>query len=68
MFSKFQDEGLISVQQKHIRIIDIPRLKHGDEGFNVDHVICPEQSVTNHIERLIEFPDALQVLDFADGK
>lgn len=41
---------------------------HGDEGFNVDHVICPEQSVTEHIERLIEFPDALQVLDFADGK
>ncbi len=27
VFSKFQDEGLISVQQKHIRIIDIPRLK-----------------------------------------
>lgn len=40
----------------------------GDEGFNVDHVICPEQSVTEHIERLIEFPEALQVLDFADGR
>jgi CRP/FNR family transcriptional regulator len=26
-FSRFQDEGLISVQQKHIRIVDIPRLK-----------------------------------------
>ncbi len=26
-FSKFQDEGLISVQQKHIRITDIPGLK-----------------------------------------
>jgi CRP/FNR family transcriptional regulator len=26
-FSRFQDEGLISVQQKHIRVIDIPRLK-----------------------------------------
>lgn len=26
-FSRFQDEGLISVQQKHIRILDIPRLK-----------------------------------------
>ncbi len=26
-FSKFQDEGLISVQQKHIRIVDIPGLK-----------------------------------------
>lgn len=40
----------------------------GEEGFNVDHVICPEQSVTEHIERLIEFPEALQVLDFAEGK
>jgi CRP/FNR family transcriptional regulator len=26
-FSKFQDEGLISVQQKHIRIIEISGLK-----------------------------------------
>ena len=26
-FSRFQDEGLISVQQKHIRILDISRLK-----------------------------------------
>jgi CRP/FNR family transcriptional regulator len=26
-FSKFQDEGLISVQQKHIRILDIPGLR-----------------------------------------
>ena len=26
-FSRFQDEGLISVRQKHIRIMDIPRLK-----------------------------------------
>ena len=26
-FSKFQDEGLISVQQKHIRIVDIRGLK-----------------------------------------
>ncbi len=26
-FSRFQDEGLISVQQKHIRILDIPNLK-----------------------------------------
>jgi CRP/FNR family transcriptional regulator len=27
VFSRFQDEGLVSVQQKHIRIIEIPRLK-----------------------------------------
>jgi len=27
VFSRFQDDGLVSVQQKHIRIIDSPRLK-----------------------------------------
>ncbi len=26
-FSRFQDEGLITVQQKHIRIIDLPQLR-----------------------------------------
>src|SRR5690606_8808380 len=26
-FSRFQDEGLISVQQKHVRLLDIPALR-----------------------------------------
>src|SRR5579862_7129620 len=34
----------------------------------VDVFISPEQLVTEYIERLIRFPGALQVLDFADGK
>lgn len=38
-----------------------------DSGFKVDVVISPEKIVRNHITRLIEFPGALQVLDFADG-
>lgn len=38
------------------------------ENFCVDFAICPEQIVTEYIEKLIEFPEALQVLDFADGK
>ncbi len=38
------------------------------ENFGVDYVICPEQIVTDYIEKLIEFPNALQVLDFANGK
>lgn len=37
------------------------------EGFHVDVVISPEVIVKDHITRLIEFPGALQVLDFADG-
>ena len=34
----------------------------------MDFAISPEQLVTDHIRRLIQFPGALQVLDFADGK
>jgi trk system potassium uptake protein TrkA len=34
----------------------------------VDVLISPEQVVTNYIKRLIEYPGALQVIDFAEGK
>lgn len=34
----------------------------------VDVLISPEQLVTTYIQRLIETPGALQVLDFAEGK
>ena len=40
----------------------------GEEGFDVDLSICPEQILTDYIVKLVEFPEALQVLDFADGK
>ncbi len=36
-------------------------------GFSVDQVICPENSVTTYIRKLIEYPEALQVLEFAHG-
>jgi trk system potassium uptake protein len=38
------------------------------ENFAVDHAICPEQEISEYIERLIEFPEALQVLQFAGGR
>ncbi len=49
-----------------------PEFEHGSEllgkpGFAVDQVICPEQSVTAYIRKLIEYPEALQVLEFARG-
>ncbi len=40
----------------------------GKNGFAVDHVICPEESVTRYIHQLISYPEALQVLEFADGR
>jgi len=44
-----------------------PALFKNDSGFSVDFIISPEVIVCDHIARLIEFPGALQVLDFADG-
>ena len=38
------------------------------EAFPVDMIISPEQLITDYILRLIEYPGALQVLDFAGGK
>ena len=40
----------------------------GADGFEVDLSICPEQVLTDYIVKLVEFPEALQVLDFAGGK
>jgi trk system potassium uptake protein TrkA len=38
------------------------------ESLPVDVLISPEQLVTDYVQRLIEHPGALQVLDFAGGK
>jgi len=40
----------------------------GPENFAVDFALCPEQVITDYIRRLIEFPEALQVLGFAKGR
>ncbi len=39
----------------------------GKKGFAVDKVLHPESSVTAYIRKLIEYPEALQVLEFAHG-
>lgn len=38
------------------------------DSFPIDVLISPEQVVTNYVRRLLEFPGALQVLDFADER
>lgn len=40
----------------------------GPEIFAVDLVICPEQILTDYIVKLVQFPEALQVLEFAHGR
>ncbi len=38
------------------------------EALPIDVLISPEELVTTYIQRLIEHPGSLQVLDFADGR
>ncbi|MGO1246203.1 MAG: Trk system potassium transporter TrkA [Oceanisphaera sp.] len=39
-----------------------------NEALPVDNLIAPEQLVTEYIYRLVQYPGALQVVDFAKGK
>lgn len=50
-----------------------PEFREGDElmskdGFAVDHIICPEESVVQYVQKLIDYPEALQVLEFSGGR
>jgi trk system potassium uptake protein TrkA len=48
-------------------VAEYPELM-GEEGFCIDSLISPERSVTAYLHRLIEFPGALQVIEFAEGR
>jgi trk system potassium uptake protein TrkA len=52
---------------RNVELQEHPELT-GDQGFRVTHIIWPEQSVTDYLLKLIEFPEALQVLEFADSR
>jgi len=62
---------LFRTPTKISRVRAIPYLSKkdlfGTEAFPIDVLISPEQVVTNHITRLIEYPGALQVTDFSKG-
>ena len=62
--------SLFQIPTKIARIRSLHYLAHeelfGPSGFPIDVLISPEQVVSNYIRRLIEYPDAIQVLDFAE--
>lgn len=47
--------------------LDVPDL-FSQEALPIDVVISPEKLVIDQLQRLIEYPGALQVLDFAEGR
>ncbi|KPK47308.1 MAG: potassium transporter peripheral membrane component [Thiotrichales bacterium SG8_50] len=62
---------LFHTPTKIARIRDAEYLSHPEifsqDAIPIDVIISPEQIVTDYIQRLIEYPSALQVLDFAGG-
>ncbi|MFN7754034.1 MAG: Trk system potassium transporter TrkA [Pseudomonadota bacterium] len=63
---------LFHVPTRVARIRSSDYLSHPEvfsgENFSIDVTICPEQIVTDYIARLIELPEALQVVEFAGGR
>ena len=63
---------MFNVPTKMARIRSADYLSHPEifspENFAVDVAICPEQILTDYIDSLLEFPEALQVLEFAEGR
>ena len=63
---------MFNIPTKIARIRSADYLSHPEifsaENFAVDHSICPEQILCDYIVKLLEFPEALQVLEFADGR
>jgi trk system potassium uptake protein TrkA len=63
---------LFNTPTRIARIRSVDYLRHESlfkgAAVPVDVVISPEQLVTHHIKRLIEYPGALQVVDFGRGR
>ncbi len=63
---------LFHTPTKIARVRAVEYLSHpklfAQEALPIDVIISPEQLVCDYIERLIEHPGALQVLDFAGGR
>lgn len=51
---------------RNVDYLRYPKL-FNQEALPIDVLISPEQLITDYIQRLIQYPGALQVLDFADG-
>ena len=41
---------------------------YANDNIPIDHIISPEQLITDHVSRLIQYPGSLQVIDFAQGR
>lgn len=66
-YSLFNTPNRIARIRAQDYVREAEKLFHAD-AVPIDHLIAPEQLVTENIYRLIEYPGALQVVNFAQGK
>lgn len=66
-YSLFNTPNRIARIRSPDYVRDADKLFHS-EAVPIDHLIAPEQLVIDNIYRLIEYPGALQVVNFAEGK
>lgn len=66
-YSLFNTPNRIARIRSPDYVRDADKLFHSD-AVPIDHLIAPEQLVIDNIYRLIEYPGALQVVNFAEGK
>jgi len=63
---------LYNIPTKIARIRSLDYMQHealfSEENMAVDFVISPEKEVSGYLRHLIDYPDALQVVDFAEGR
>ncbi len=64
--------ALFNIPTKIARIRAMDYMKNpqlfAPENMAVDYTISPEQEITNYLRRLIDYPEALQVVDFAESR
>ncbi len=65
--------AIFNIPQKIARIRNEEYLAEGATIFNknsiaIDSIIAPEQLITQEIVNLVEYPGALQIADFANGR
>lgn len=65
--------SIFNTPTKIARIRSEEYIRYRDQLFHkndapVDYIISPEQLVTNYIKKLIDYPGALQVMEFASGR
>jgi len=67
--ARIRSEEYLALRDKLFIKTETKQSEHRPRGgFVIDQLIAPEQLVTAYIRRLVEYPGALQVLEFAEGR